>query len=91
MNINQIFPKNGKAECENDLVNKFKGVIMTQKTQNEWFDPQGLEDYSHMKKSTQAKYRMLGKIPFCKIGKFIRYNKNEIDQWIASHKMGVVL
>lgn len=62
-----------------------------QDNHREWLDPQGFEDMFGWKKSTQAKYRMLGKIPFCKIGKFIRYNKNEIDQWIASHKMGVVL
>ncbi|ATB70388.1 hypothetical protein SJPD1_2292 [Sulfurospirillum diekertiae] len=67
---------------------------MTQSEHNEtneliqWLSPEGLEKHSEIKQSTQAKYRMENKIPFYKIGKFIRYNKAEIDQWIASHKMG---
>lgn len=62
---------------------------MAQNTQNEWLSPSGLETEYEIKKSTQAKYRMEAKIPFCKIGKFIRYNRAEINAWIASHKMGV--
>lgn len=64
---------------------------MAQNTQNEWLSPSGLEIEYEIKKSTQAKYRMEAKIPFCKIGKFIRYNRTEINAWIASHKMGVAL
>ncbi len=61
---------------------------MTQSTLNEWLSPSRLETEYEIKKSTQAKYRMENKIPFCKIGKFIRYNRAEINAWIASHKMG---
>lgn len=64
---------------------------MAQNTQNDWLSPTGLEAEYEIKKSTQAKYRMEAKIPFCKIGKFIRYNRAEINAWIASHKMGVTL
>ena len=64
---------------------------MAQNTQNEWLSPSGLEAEYEIKKSTQSKYRMEAKIPFCKIGKFIRYNRAEINAWIASHKMGVAL
>lgn len=61
---------------------------MTQSAHNEWLSPTGLETEYEIKKSTQAKYRMELKIPFCKVGKFIRYNRAEINAWIASHKMG---
>ena len=64
---------------------------MAYNTLNEWLSPSGLENEYEIKKSTQAKYRMEAKIPFCKIGKFIRYNRAEINAWIASHKMGVAL
>ncbi len=64
---------------------------MTQNTLNEWLDPQGLQNEYGFAKSTQAKWRMEAKIPFCKIGKFILYNRAEINAWIASHKMGVAL
>ena len=39
------------------------------------------ENMFGLKKSTQAKYRMLGKIPFYKIGKFILYKETEIEDW----------
>ena len=61
---------------------------MTQSTLNEWLSPSSLETEYGIKKSTQAKYRMENKIVFYKIGKFIRYNRAEINAWIASHKMG---
>ena len=64
---------------------------MAQNTQNDWLSPTGFEAEYEIKKSTQSKYRMENKIPFCKIGKFIRYNRAEINAWIASHKMGVAL
>ena len=64
---------------------------MAQNTQNDWLSPTGLEAEYEIKKSTQAKYRMEAKIPFYRIGKFIRYNRVEINAWIASHKMGVAL
>ena len=64
---------------------------ITPKSTSEWFDPQGLQNEYGFAKSTQAKYRMENKIPFCKVGKFIRYNRAEINAWIASHKMGVAL
>lgn len=64
---------------------------MAENIHNEWLSPSGLEAEYEIRKSTQAKYRMENKIPFCKIGKFIRYNRAEINAWIASHKMGVTL
>jgi len=34
------------------------------------------------KKTTQAKWRMQGVIPYKKIGRFIRYNHQELKNWI---------
>lgn len=55
--------------------------------QKRWFTPKGLEDNYEIKKSTQAKMRMRGKIPFSKIGKFIRYDRLEIDKWLEKNKV----
>ena len=52
-----------------------------------WFTPKGLEDNYEIKISTQAKMRMKRKIPFSKIGKFIRYDKYEIDKWFENNKV----
>lgn len=41
-----------------------------------------------IKKSTQAKMRMQGIIPYSKIGyKLIRYDRIEIDKWIEQHSV----
>ena len=40
-----------------------------------------------IKKSTQAKMRMYNKIPFSKVGNFIRYDRVEIDKWLENHKV----
>jgi len=34
---------------------------------------------------TQSKLRMAHKIPFAKVGKFIRYSREELDKWIENH------
>jgi hypothetical protein len=56
-----------------------------------WLTPNELQDEYGFSKSAQAKMRMSTnkhKIPFCKIGgKFIRYDKFEIDMWLESHKV----
>ena len=39
-------------------------------------------------KSTQAKWRMNGKIPHSKIGnRYIRYDRLELDKWLESHSV----
>lgn len=60
---------------------------------NRWLTPTDLEQptscggYS-IKKSTQAKMRMQGIIPYSKIGyKLIRYDRLEIDKWIEEQSV----
>ncbi|MDR0762235.1 MAG: helix-turn-helix domain-containing protein [Campylobacteraceae bacterium] len=53
----------------------------------EWLSPRELELLYGIKKATQAKYRMARKIPYSKIGQFIRYNKEAINQWLANHNV----
>lgn len=48
----------------------------------EWFTPQGLEDYYGFSKSRQARLRMERKIPFSKIGSYIRYSREAINKWL---------
>lgn len=52
-----------------------------------WLTPDDLERKYEFSKSTQSKYRMNKKIPFYKVGKFIRYEKSEIDNWISEHRI----
>lgn len=53
-----------------------------------WLTPVELAREFGFSKSTQAKMRMYKKIPYVKIGgKFIRYDRVEIDRWLEMHKI----
>ncbi len=60
-------------------------------TQKEWLTPTDLEQEYGFSKSTQSKMRMNSNsstIPFSKIGgKFIRYNRNRINEWLHNHEV----
>ena len=55
-----------------------------------WFTPEELEKEVGITISAQTRLRAERKIPFYKIGKFIKYNKQEINEWILSHKVEVI-
>jgi hypothetical protein len=57
------------------------------KEKNRWLTPKTLELEQEIKESTQAKYRMKKLIPFSKIGKFIKYDRFEIDKWLENNKV----
>ena len=55
----------------------------------EWLTPRELEQEFSFSQSTQAKHRMGRKIPFSKIGKYIRYNRTEINKWLNDNRIEV--
>ncbi len=46
----------------------------------EWLSPKDLEAEYDIKISTQNKMRMAKKLPYSKIGKFVRYSRTKINQ-----------
>ena len=52
------------------------------KKESPFFDIDEVSRYLRIPKSTIYKYTMDKKIPFFKIGKRIRFNKNSIDEWV---------
>ena len=46
----------------------------------EWLSPQDLQDEFDIKISTQNKMRMAKKLPYSKIGKFVRYSRTKINK-----------
>lgn len=55
-----------------------------------WLTPSDVEEEFGFSKSTQAKMRMASNssnIPFSKIGKYIRYDRIELDKWLEDHKI----
>ncbi len=55
----------------------------------EWLTPDELFEEYKFSKSTQAKYRMERKIPFSKIGRYVRYNREEINKWLELNRVEV--
>lgn len=53
----------------------------------EWLNPNDFEKAYGIKTSTQAKLRMKRLLPFSKFGKFIFYDRTEIDEHLKNHKM----
>lgn len=56
-----------------------------------WLSPKNLEQEFEITISTQAKLRMGKKIPFSKIGKFIRYDRILINKWLENHNVTELL
>jgi len=56
-----------------------------------WLSPKNLEQEFEITISTQAKLRMGKKIPFSKIGKFIRYDRILINKWLEDHNVTELL
>ncbi len=50
-----------------------------------WIDPLEFEILFNIKISTQSKWRMLNKIPYSKMGKFIRYDRLLIEKHFENH------
>ena len=57
----------------------------------QWLTPKELKEEFGFSESTQAKYRMNRKIPYSKIGKYVRYNRDEINQWLEDNKIEMVV
>ncbi len=53
---------------------------MDNNVKKEWLTPLDLEEEFGIKISTQNKMRMAKKLPYSKVGKFVRYNRTKINQ-----------
>lgn len=67
-----------------------RNLVITRE-QKRWLSPVELEDLYGFSQSWQAKQRMAesgSALPFSKIGgKFIRYDRIEIDRWLEDHQV----
>jgi predicted DNA-binding transcriptional regulator AlpA len=55
-----------------------------------YLNPKELKKIYGFSIDNQAKLRVNRKIPFSKIGRYIRYNRAEIDNWIENNKINMV-
>jgi len=56
-------------------------------TQKSWLTPTDLETEYSFSKSRQARLRMERKIPFSKIGNYIRYSREAINHWLENARV----
>ena len=68
-----------------DEIQELATAILQRK--KDWLNPDELETGFYISKSTQAKMRMNRTIPFHKVGKYIRYYRPDIDQWLQNAKV----
>ena len=62
-------------------------IDMVMKSQKQWLNSDELEAEYGILKSTQAKMRMAKTLPYSKIGKYVRYNRTEINKLFADAKV----
>ena len=54
-----------------------------------WLTPNDLVKEYDFSKSNQEKLRMNRKIPFSKVGRYVRYDRLEIDKWLMNNKVSM--
>lgn len=59
-------------------------------TPKRWLTPNDLAIEYGFSKSNQDKLRMKRKIPFSKIGRYVRYDRLEIDKWIENNRVDMI-
>lgn len=57
--------------------------------EKDWLTPEELYEEFGFSISTQAKYRQKKKIPHSKIGRYIRYNRKKINDWLLQNEVEV--
>ena len=55
-----------------------------------FLSPQELKELFGFGLDWQAKARTDRKIPFLKIGRFVRYDREEIEKWMLKHKVSTI-
>ncbi len=54
-------------------------------SEKRWLTPKDLFDEFLIGLQTQAKMRRDKRIPYSKVGKFIRYDREAINEWLEDH------
>jgi len=56
----------------------------TQAPLSEWLSPKDFYNDFGVSESTQSKMRTAGKLPYSKLGKFVRYNRARINELLEN-------
>ncbi len=81
--------KDGYSKATENIEHDLK-VPLSEKShviQKLWLTPKDLAHEFDITLSTQAKMRMKNRIPYHKIGKYVRYKRTDINQWFDLAKI----
>ena len=68
-----------------DMKFSTKSEESEKKYQKQWLNTDDLEEEFGIKKSTQSNWRSKKKIPYSKLGGYIVYSREKINEWVESH------
>lgn len=80
--------KQNKVKSETINAEKLDGQIST--NLKKWLSPAELEAEYGFSRNNQSKMRMQSNnsnIPFSKVGRYIRYNRDAINIWLQNHQV----
>ena len=67
---------------QTELIEEIRNLVKPR-----WLSPAQLEAEYGFSVNRQARLRADKIIPYHKIGNYVRYDRSEIDRWIAEHKV----
>jgi len=82
MNRPELLSKVGVEELQQLMAAAIKDMV-----KKEWLTPDELQEEYGISIHAQNRMRMERRIPYSKVGKFIRYKRSEIEKWLEDHKI----
>ena len=85
MNRQALLEQIGVEEIQRLMAEAIKEMV-----KKEWLTPEELQEEYGISIHAQNRMRMERRIPYSKIGKFVRYKRSEIEKWLEDHKIEMV-
>jgi len=85
MNRQALLEQIGVEEIQRLMAEAIKEMV-----KKEWLTPEELQEEYGISIHAQNRMRMERRIPYSKVGKFIRYKRSEIEKWLEDHKIEMV-
>jgi predicted DNA-binding transcriptional regulator AlpA len=82
MNAPELLSKISVEELQRLMTEVIKDMV-----KKEWLTPEELEREYGISITAQNRMRMERRIPYSKIGKYVRYKRSDIEEWLETHKI----
>ncbi|WP_172413479.1 helix-turn-helix domain-containing protein [Lebetimonas natsushimae] len=82
MNKTELLSQLSEAELQSLMAAALRDMV-----KKEWLTPDELEKEYGISINAQNRMRMERRIPYSKIGKYVRYKRTDIERWLEEHKI----